>query len=462
MNKKVKIGIIVLLILLLGGLSFFLGLKLNNKEEKNEPKEEVKEEVKEEEEEKVEEEFYDNRPINGMEEEGSSNNTPPKVEEEEKIDIDVNKVISDYKLSSINSYINEDKEYFKKFAKAVIDNDKIGSKYKRIVLMQYKVIMANKKHLNKDYFLNSVKQLTMDDVKKTSVDGALGTYSDYNTAINVGNGMEADVAYHELMHFVDYRINMGNLYHVCYNNGKYTLMSEYYEYDCNEVLVPQDRLIVEGGAETNSARYNDEATISHYGTLTPIYNLIAYLIGEDKMNDIFYSDESSPMLFIELNKYGVTLKEYEDFMEGINFMAIEDNFVGKVKKSEASYYMDALNFVSNLYKKKNGHDWDKDKEFSTLMRHAVWSFYETVNYLKDTDFTAAEKKIVENQPNMDMFKKQVSSNYTTGYQAGNYLLKNGKNYFVVSFMDSKYNTHNYEFEYDLINDKILSKNETKY
>ena len=459
MNKKVKVVVTVILVILLGGVSFFLGSKLYNKEDKNEPKEEVKEEKQEE----PEEEFYDNRPVDGMAEEGSTKNTPPEpeVEEEEDNGIDINKVISDYKLSSIESYINEDKAYFKKFAKAVIDNDKIGSKYKRIVLLQYKVLMSNKKYLNKDYFLNSVKQLTMDEVKKTSVDGALGTYADYITTINIWKGMEVDVVYHELMHFVDYRINMGSLYHVCENNGKYTLMSEYYEYDCNEVLMPQDRLIVEGGAETNSARYNDEVTLAHYDTLTPIYNLIAYLIGEDKMNDIFYSSESSPMLFIELNKYGITLKEYEDFMEGINFMAIEDNFVGKVKKSEASYYMDALNFVSNLYKKKNGHDWDKDKEFSTLMNHAVWGFYQAVDYLKDTDFTAAEKKIVEKQPNMDIFKKQVSSNYTTGYQAGHYLLKNGKHYLVVGFMDSKYKTHMFEFEYDLVNDKILSKNEVK-
>ncbi len=350
----------------------------------------------------------------------------------------------------------EDSEYFKWIADAIIKNDKIAPKYKRYVFLQYKTIMANKKFLNKEIFLISVKELSIKDADGVTVGNALGIYQDYETAITIGKSMPDDVLMHELMHFVDYRIGGGNLDVVYFTGDKYSLDGP------GETLkLPYGKLIIEGGAETNMARYNNYmATVSSYNHLAYIYNLLALMFGEQEMNDIYYSRDGNARLFLEMNKYGITYEEYCKFMDDLDYMSTEANFVGIVTKREAEYYLEALEFVSNLYNKKYGHSWADDPTFSNVMRFAIQGDYEGRELIPKSGFNEKEKALLNVRIDTNVFQKQVDKGYTSSYYSYTYYYLNGKHYISIPYYLNKNYEHLYEFvfEYDMVNNAVISKN----
>lgn len=388
---------------------------------------------------------------------------PEEKKEEQKepiLDIDVNieQVIADYDLEVIRSSIMEDQEYFKWFADAIIKNDKIASDYKRYVFLQYKPVMANKKYLKKDRFLASVKELTISDSSQNIVNGALGVYRDYDTSIIIGNGMKKDVLMHELMHFLDWRLGMGNSSVVYKVGNTYGVTTD--DSSAEVLVLPYGKLIVEGGAEMNAVRYHNYMVPGgHYAYLMDIYNLLAIIFGENFMNDVYFSGDGNARLFVEMNKYGVTFEEYKTFMENLDYMSVEENFVGRVEKSEADYFLEGLVFVSNLYNKKNGHDWVDDKVFANVMRFAVKGDYLAFSKLGTSGFSGKQKAAINVEINTNVFQQEVDKGLHSNYYTYTNYLLNGKNYIVIPYLlNGTYDPfYEYIFEYDMVNDKVISK-----
>ena len=396
--------------------------------------------------------------------------TPKETEEDRRkkeiiASVDLEQVVKDYDLEVIRSYIMKDPDYFKLCANAIIKNEKIAPKYKRDVLLLFKVIIENSKFLIKDPFIVSLNDLSITDANEVTVDEALGVYKNLTTSITIGKGIKEDVLLHELMHFVDYRIGYGNTHDICKIGDKYSLPSKTDE-PCDLLTLPYGKLIIEGGAEANTARYfGDMVPSSHYKYLVYLYNLLALILGENIMNDIYYSPESTASLFIEMSKYGVTYDEYRAFLDGIDYMSVESNFVGSVQKREAEYFLDALEFVSNLYIKKNGHDWVDDRVFANVMRFAIKGDYEAIQVLNKSALSDRQKAVVSVDINTNVFEQHKGgSGYNTNYFTYNYYLLNGKHYIGIPYY--LYNNYEklyvYTFEYDMANNNVISKSVLVY
>ena len=371
------------------------------------------------------------------EEETTSDEDIKEDEVKEEIDYTyINDVVNKYDLNNIKRYIDEEPGLFIEFSKAIIENNNIKDDYKRYVLLQYKVVISNKKYLIKDSFLDSLRKLKIGDSKDVLVkEQALGVYYDDSLSIVLGKGTKKDVILHELMHFIDYRLGNPNVYdgYKCDE-----VIKRLYDAtnDCIVTNLGFNKLISEGGAEYNSAKYNnDEVVLGHYSYFTEIYNLFVYIFGEDKMNDIFYSNSSVAMFAEEITKLGISYEEYQSFVDGINYLAVESNFVGKLEKTEADYYIEALDFVSDVYKKKFNKSWSDDKIFSFLMQYALWNDYYASQKINDTNFTKEEKRIVNVEPNIRMFNKMLpdkTNSYFTSDKAGLIFTMDGKYYISIS------------------------------
>jgi len=368
--------------------------------------------------------------------------------EEFQTGIDVNKVINDYGLSSIKSYIDKDPELFKKFAYVAINNQTLKP-YLKQILMNFKTIEINKKQLNEKQFLDNLKILKIIVKKNLDVAGAAGLYYDgFNPRIEMLENKEY-IFYHEFMHFIDHKLNKEDEYlykRVCRIGDKYYNSLEADSDKCSYEDLSISYFLVEAGAETNIIRNFKIGSLA-YGKSVLLYNALAYLIGEDKMNDVYYSSNTEEMLFLELSKYGVTINEYKDFLNSINKWT-NIRTTGILKD-----LADSINFVTDLYYKKYNKSWSNDKVFSMFMRLLInWSDY--YDYTNGVKLTPEELIVVKNKVAYNNYLKTINSKYV-GNGEGVLVLSDGKYYLSMLFNDGKKFKVAF-MEYDVNNDKILS------
>ena len=340
--------------------------------------------------------------------------------EDFETNIDISKTIKDYHLENIKSYIDKDPELFKRYAYVVLNNKSLNN-YRNNVLPFFKVIQTNKKFLNEKEFLNSLDQLTITVKNVLSVDAA-GLYYDSEPPKIEMIANKDYILRHEFMHFVDHRIGGRAEYvyrRVCRVGDKYYDSTKTDEDKCIYSELPRGTFIIEAGAETNAFRYFNEAGLA-YNDSVLIYNAIAYLIGEQKMNDIFYGNNSEELLFLELNKYGVSLKSYTDFLSAISQWT-SANATGYV-----SVKANAINGLTDFYYKKFGKSWAKDRVFSIYMQLLInWSDY--YDYTKGVNLTAEEKTIVKQRFPLYQIVKAKNPNFSQASE-GVLILVNNKYY----------------------------------
>ena len=369
--------------------------------------------------------------------------------EEFKVDLDISRVVKDYDLSSIKSYIDKDPELFKRYAYVAINNTSLKP-YLKMVLMNFKVIQTNKKFMDEKDFLRNLKLLKIEYKKKLGVAGAAGLYYDAPTPrIEILSDRDG-VVYHEFMHFIDRRINHHGEYsykRVCKIGDKYYNSLTADSSKCTYEELSTGSFLPEAGAESNVVRYFKNGSLA-YNQSVLLYNALAYLIGEDKMNEVFYSDNSEEVLFLELNKYGVSLKDYKEFLNSINKWT--NTSTSGVLKDLA----DSINFVTDVYYKKYNKSWADDKVFSLFMRLLInWSDY--YDYTKGINLTDNELKVVKNKFPYDKFVKRINSNYREIFGEAGLFLIDGKYYLELRIIhENSYKT--LMVDYDVLKDKILS------
>ena len=384
-NKKIII-IAIVVVLLFAGVALFCGYQFGKKDNNNNNTtiEEPKKEEKPVEEEPVEE------PTEEPKEE------PPKEPEYKSLNVD--EVIKKYKLDSIKKSINKDQEFFKEYAYTIINNKNID--YPKQVLLMYKVVMANDKNLDKEYLIQSLKDLK---VIRTTEEIFAATYNDSTTSITIRDDTSNSVFLHELMHFIDYRINKAVPY-FCYDNNEIT-----YTENCNKlyyfVMSENRRLIIEAGAEINTLRYFGYMS-GGYRQIDNIYTILSYLLGEQVMNDIYYSPHTFGELFKELLKYNINIDEFIKLMENGSYLSIENNFVGKIedKRTEPEVMVEIMDTLSKIYKNKYKKNWNNDKVFSYLMKMCIRSPY---NYAHFTEEEMA--KVLKKAKNINKEEIEVLS-----------------------------------------------------
>ena len=385
----------------------------------------------------------------------------PDIEKEPfpEVDLDIDKVIKDYNLEEIKQYIEKDKDYFKQYAYVIINNNYIQNK--KPVLDMYKIVMLNTKYLDKESLLSSLKELMIIKVDKNV---EAGTYDDSFTKINAPEGMDEDILYHEIIHFIEHRLPGKKVenYNVCVDGNKYTSKKE--NPDCKDYSqLPYSRFIIEVGTETNLYRYFKRTTVA-YEQGDTIYNIIAYMIGEQKLNDIFFSNDTLFELLNEFHKYGITLNDYVLFLNDTTFYETESNFIGTNPPSEEEYLVRIINVLDKIYDNKYGHSWESDPKFSFLMRllynHTSFNFTTRSNftgYIKQSTLSESEQQLIQ-QP-LDLSTKVRE--YYNDYEVGNtyVFILNDNKVLIKGYVIKNNKSTKLEIEYDLDNDKIIKINE---
>jgi hypothetical protein len=282
--------------------------------------------------------------------------------------IDVNDVIKKYGLEDIKKEIYENEDLFKKYAYYVINNDNIGE-YKKHMLRLFRVVALNKKNLSESYLLKSLTELEIQRVSSVNYSSAVGLYQDISTKVSLDKeDANTRVAYHELMHFIDYRINKDDDYndYICKLDNKYYARDDLRKLsidernNCSNVAIKKSTLLIEAGAEINSARYVMNNLIETYTTGVNIYNALVYLYGEGKMNDVFFGKNTNESLMMMLLD-NLTIDEYKDFITST------DNLTNITSSASSTSASKVIKYLIDIYKEKKGDNWAGDKKFMFIL-----------------------------------------------------------------------------------------------
>ncbi len=141
--------------------------------------------------------------------------------------LNTSNIIKEYSLEDIKDVINSNEKLFKKYSYVILHNSKVSG-FRRELLMMFKVIVDNKDILDENYLLNSLKDLVID--KEGDIGVAAGAYANEKNHITIHLTSE-NVIYHEIMHFIDFKLSKDLIdkYYIC--NGSIVTDREYNNYD---------------------------------------------------------------------------------------------------------------------------------------------------------------------------------------------------------------------------------------
>lgn len=370
-------------------------------------------------------------------------------------ELDVDKVIKDYSLEDVRKEIEDNKEFFQKYANLVTNNENLaitldGNKidYKKHVFDMFKVVIKHKGKLDEEYFLDCLKKLTIRNSEKLDNNIAGHFASSIVTLVNPYVNTDF-VIYHELMHFVDYSIakdddltvltcdgkNIGfvdideKVGNSCYGNGFIEFMSE-------------------PGAELYTSIYLlDYYTHTYYNGLQ-IYGALSYLFGYDVMEDIYFDPNSNRKLYELLSGVGMSKEDFINFED----VAFNSFGVGEEYNEEMKSYL--LKYLVDIYKYKKGTEWYNDKEYMFIL-NGIFNHDELKEkivgseilskYNANYNFGVASKLL-------DKYKNLGGMTYIN-YGGKSYI----KFYYFVNGTKEKVEL----VEYDFNNNKILNSRELK-
>ena len=181
-------------------------------------------------------------------------------------------------------------------------------------------VALNKQYLDEDYFLTSLKNLSINKKDKLDEEGNLGLYYDSDKRIDILTD-ENNVIYHEITHFIDFSFNP-NTYNTIFKcNDKYIPSYEYNKLtydktkDCEISISLDPNFIVEGGAEYFSSYYLNNNALRTYNIQTHIIGALAYIFDYNTINDIYFDGEKGYYnLFLLFINHGIKESEYNKFL----------------------------------------------------------------------------------------------------------------------------------------------------
>ena len=293
------------------------------------------------------------------------------------INIDVNSIIIKNELDDMINIINENNELFKKYA-YLVEKNKLLGEYKKYVYDIFPVIVKNKKYLDEAYFLASLRDLVIvDKTDKINTD-ANGYYYDGSIKIELFNKKSESVVYHELMHFIDFRLNKDDFnLNIYYFNDKYLNYDEYNKlsFDERKKAVSLGNIkanfLTEGGAEINSAMYLYDNIISTYHTQVNVYSILSYIYGNDFMNEVYFSKNGELKLFEKFIEAGYSYKEYENFINNTDY------FANNITEKKIVGFYDIL---ISLYETQKNSKWYEDKVLTALIKTGLGYYEVKPNY----------------------------------------------------------------------------------
>lgn len=361
-------------------------------------------------------------------------------------EVNIKGVIKEYELESIENIIYDNEELFKRYAYVVLNNDKIGS-YKRRVLLLFNVIADNKELFREESFFPALNELTI--VKNDDLNGtvAAGTYTDNSKYINLLDD-SSNVINHELMHFIDFNINYDDY------DSIYECDNEYYFEDevskmnndkkktCFREVIGDSTFITEAGAEFNMARYAKDVSRA-YSNGTLIYYALSYLFGEEFMEDVYFSANGTYLLYKKMSSY-MTYEEYMDFI------SVADDITSIYVSYEDKDYNSMSLKLIKLYRDVTGKEWYEDSIFKLIMNFFI-SYSEDASKLgKDVNSHLFDISLY-----LDDLINNVNKEYYVATSGVGMTLKEGKTYIDINVWNNLDNFY-LRFEYDSLSDSFIN------
>ncbi len=285
------------------------------------------------------------------------------------LEINVEDVIKEYYLEDYEDVINDYKTLFQKYSYVVLHNEQVNG-FRKNLLMSFVSVADNYDYLEEYSLIDSLRNLSINKLDMLPVEGAGGLYYDYDLRIDLLN-TDDNTVNHEIMHFIDYRINFKDNREVCFLDNRYYLDEEYSSLSVEQLencetqyMYEYYNFIVEAGAEYYTSSYTlDHATHAYRNGLI-VYGILNQLFGTDFMKSVYYSEYGDFQIYNKLLQY-LTFEEYTTFLELTNRMVELDG--GNLSDND---YALLVSYLIKLYNGANDTNWYDDEAF----RFAIKSF----------------------------------------------------------------------------------------
>ena len=248
--------------------------------------------------------------------------------------------------------------------------------------------------MDENYFLRYLANLSISEANILNTD-ITGQYNMKYNSILLGY-VNSSVIYHELIHFISNRLShIENVEKIHKCSDKYLLNVEYKKIDssdrkkCEPYYTSKANFIVEGGTEYFTAKYTDTEPNTYFSDVNN-FEILMFLLGDEFMQDVYFSKDGGAMLFIEMMKY-MNEDEYYEFISNLDDIGVNFGYVS------SEVVNDIVKRLIDIYENKNEKSWYLDQEF---MKYLVF-VYESVS-LDDKD-------ALDN--NYQLFKKNYCDNH---------------------------------------------------
>lgn len=310
-----------------------------------------------------------------------------KIINEFDYDIDIDKVIEENNLDKYKDIINDNKDLFKKYANSVEKNNNLGI-YKKYVYDYFKVIIDYKDYIDEDFF-NKLNDLKIIEKNELLSEYTLGVFDGIMNEIQILDGYnnQSDIVLHELMHFIDFRLNSYQDNDILLDD-KVISKKEYISLSLDEkrrVQIREEMLfdlnfISEGGAEIYSAEYFNHSLTKSYEYVCKLFYVFEYMLGTNNMKDVFFANKS----FYRLVGQYLSEEKYDKFKDITNkITTVQDSCL----EEDFQFVFDVL---IDLYISKKSEQWYNDNEFCFLLYNLN---REKLSYLKKSKYYDTYEKI---------------------------------------------------------------------
>lgn len=366
------------------------------------------------------------------------------INQKEKIDLNKEEIISIYDLQNIQKEIEDNENFFIKYAYLVTRNKSLEP-YQKEVMNLFSLIVDKKIYLDEFSFLNKLKELNISYVEKIGV-GVAAEYIDSATTINYHEKYKGTL-YHELMHFIDFSINKEDLKHSLYKCDNDYIVSDLYLKDC-EMLYFNTNFITESGAEVYAAKYFTNQMDS-YAPAPHILEALEYILGSDIISKWYFeSDAYFKELWFQL---GYTQNEVTSLLKAFT---AQTQIAKSINSKQTVLIVDAL---IDLYNKKKDMPLENDSVFKYILARIV--LYTNVNSSKYSDLL---KNIKEEYKNLPLLFRENLKDYNLTQSMGEILIKDDKIYLTfLAYKNNKIGDILLDFDFDnkkIINFSYLERN----
>lgn len=352
------------------------------------------------------------------------------INQKEEIPLNKEDVIATYHLQNMTKKIEDNEEFFTRYAYLVLKNESLDS-YQNEVMNLFSLVVDAQSYLDEFYFLKKLKELNISYTSDITP-GVAALYTDGTTTISY-HEKDKGTLYHELMHFVDFSINKKEVSYNLYQCPSGYTVSFSYLKDC-EILYLPTNFITEAGAESYAAKYfNNE--MDSYAPAPHILEALEYILGQESISKWYFeSDVYFKELWFQL---GYSKEEVTSLLEAFT---AQTQVIKNVNDKQTLLIIDAL---IDLYKSEKDTPLESDAIFKYILARMV--YYTNISSSK---YSSLLKSIQEEYQNLPDFFRQAFKDYTA-QSMGDFLIKDGKTYLVfLAYKDNQIGDILVDFDFE--------------